>query len=289
MLVANSYYGLPSINVGGDVIFWTKDIDASAQLNTNDISGSDQSNADGSAQPDIDRSIQSDKEIQFLEEASLRNSNTSLFYLSINRMLKKANEIVNKILSDGKLAKNYEAHYIYTHFLSYKRAIFYFSEFDDGEPIKNYWKGFKNQIIYEAQKPHRRDTILNYIIRWRKNGPECDNPLRDPDVNISDILQKCQSFKDPPLYNNNPYTVYSDNFIKAFLLPKLIQEAKGGTSILDLSESEYNSSEQGYDSDSVELDIKDSDSFEPYVFLLGSSGSNSPGSPQGSDTLSDDW
>ncbi|CAJ0747233.1 7089_t:CDS:2, partial [Entrophospora sp. SA101] len=210
MLVANSYYGLPSINVGGDVIFWTKDIDASAQLNTNDISGSDQSNADGSAQPDIDRSIQSDKEIQFLEEASLRNSNTSLFYLSINRI-------------------------------------------------------------------------------WRKNGPECDNPLRDPDVNISDILQKCQSFKDPPLYNNNPYTVYSDNFIKAFLLPKLIQEAKGGTSILDLSESEYNSSEQGYDSDSVELDIKDSDSFEPYVFLLGSSGSNSPGSPQGSDTLSDDW
>ncbi|CAH1766183.1 3366_t:CDS:2, partial [Entrophospora sp. SA101] len=59
--------------------------------------------------------------------------------------------------------------------------------------------------------------------------------------------------------------------------------------ISDLSESEYNSSEQGYDSDSVELDIKDSDSFEPYVFLLGSSGSNSPGSPQGSDTLSDDW
>ncbi|CAJ0849533.1 7021_t:CDS:1, partial [Entrophospora sp. SA101] len=107
----------------------------------------------------------------------------------------------------------------------------------DKQPSKQYWKRLKNQIIYEAEKPHRQELILKYLLKkWPRLGPnkqvaetfleEIDNPLRYSQVDIYTILQHCLSFKDPPIYQGDAYTIYSERYLEEQVVPVLVKEAK---------------------------------------------------------------
>ncbi|CAJ0863392.1 835_t:CDS:2 [Entrophospora sp. SA101] len=53
-----------------------------------------------------------------------------------------------------------------------------------------------------------------------------NNPLRYSQVNLYTILQHCHSYKDPPLYRGNPYTIYNERYLEEHVVLELVKEAK---------------------------------------------------------------
>ena len=46
-------------------------------------------------------------------------------------------------------------------------------------------------------------------------------------VDLHNILLQCHTYRDPPLnQNSDPYTAYSENFLKSHVIPELLKETK---------------------------------------------------------------
>src|SRR5688572_22194015 len=55
---------------------------------------------------------------------------------------------------------------------------------------------------------------------------EIGNPLRYSKVDHYTILQHCGSYKDPPIYQGDAYTIYSERYLDEEVVPALEKETK---------------------------------------------------------------